>query len=138
MATNALELFAEARNTYGFTGTLSDVQAALAAVYRVALEQAERARYRIEIWDEVSPLAGQPPEYWRQRGDWPEGGKVYCIYVDGALRIVQPHDPMSAGYVPMDEATALARAEAYVNAIVEQVVDQRVKEQVLLALLTQS
>lgn len=137
MAINALELFAEARNVYGFTGTLADVQAALAAVNRTALEEAERARYRIEIWDEVSPLAGQPPEYWRQRGDWPEGGKVYCIYVDGGLRIVQPHDPTSAGYVPMDEATAIARAEAYVASLVEQVVDQKVKEQVLMNLLTQ-
>lgn len=136
MAINALELFAEARNVYGFTGTLADVQEALAAVDRVALKQAERARYRIEIWDEVSPLAGQPPEYWRNRGDWPEGGKVYLIYVDGNLRIVQPHDPLSAGFVPMDEATALARAEEYVNNLVEQVVDQQVKEQVLLQLLS--
>lgn len=136
MAINALQLFAEARNVYGFTGTLSDVQNALAAVNCTALEDAERARYRIEIWDEVSPLAGQPPEYWRQRGDWPEGGKVYCIYVDGALRIVQPHDPMSAGYVPMDEQTALAHAEAYVSALVEQAVDEQVKEQVLINLLT--
>lgn len=134
---NALQLFAEARNTYGFTGTLSDVQNALAAVDRAVLEQAERARYRIEIWDEVSPLAGQPPEYWRQRGDWPEGGRVYCIYVDGNLRIVQPHDPMSAGHVPMDETTALARAEEYVAALVEQAVDEKVKEQVLINLLTQ-
>lgn len=136
MAINALELFAEARNVYGFTGTLADVQAALAAVDRTALEEAERARYRIEIWDEVSPLAGQPPEYWRNRGDWPEGGKVYLIYVDGALWIVQPHDPKSAGFVPMDEATAIARAEEYVNSLVEQVVDRQVKEQVLLQLLS--
>lgn len=136
MAINALQLFAEARNTYGFTGTLTDVQAALAAVERTALEQVERARYRIEIWDEVSPLAGQPPEYWRNRGDWPEGGKVYLIYVDGALRIVQPHDPKSAGFVPMDEVTALARAEEYVAALVEQVVNEKVKEQVLLQLLS--
>jgi hypothetical protein len=138
MAINALSLFAEARNTYGFTGSLADVQNALAAVDRAALEQAERARYRIEIWDEVSPLAGQPPEYWRQRGDWPEGGKVYCIYVDGALRIVQPHDPEQAGHVPMDEATALARAQAYVSHLVEQAIDEKVKEQVLTALLSQS
>lgn len=137
MTINALSLFAEARNTYGFTGTLSDVQNALAAVDRTPLEQAERARYRIEIWDEVSPLAGQPPEYWRQRGDWPEGGKVYCIYVDGNLRIVQPHDPEQAGHVPMDEQTAMARAEAYVSALVEQAVDEKVKEQVLINLLTQ-
>jgi len=133
---NALQLFSEARNTYGYTGTLADVQAALAAVDRTPLEQAERARYRIEIWDEESNLAGQPPSYWRERGDWPEGGKVYCIYVDGALRIVQPHDPNSAGFVPMDEQTALARAEAYVSAAVEQAVDEKVKEQVLLALLS--
>jgi len=133
---NDLQLFAEARNTYGFTGTLGDVQAALATVDRTSLEQAERARYRIEIWDEQSDLAGKPPSYWKERGDWPEGGKVYCIYVDGALRIVQPHDPNSAGFVPMDEATALARAEVYVAAMVEQAVDEKVKEQVLLALLS--
>ncbi|WP_374711545.1 hypothetical protein [Symbiobacterium terraclitae] len=137
MAINALQLFAEARNTYGFTGTLADVQAALAAVDSTVLEQAERARYRIEIWDEVSPLAGQPPEYWRQRGDWPEGGKVYLIYVDDNLRIVQPHDPEQAGFVPMDEAAALARAQTYVSHLVEQAVDEKVKEQVLINLLTQ-
>lgn len=136
MAINVLSLFAEARNVYGFTGTLADVQAALASVDRAALEEAEKARYKIEIWDERSPLAGQPPEYWRQRGDWPEGGKVYLIYVDGNLRIVQPHDPEQAGFVPMDEATARARAEAYVASLVEQAVDEKVKEAVLMRLLS--
>lgn len=133
---NALTLFAEARNTYGFTGTLADVQAALAAVDRTSLEDAERSKYEVRIWDEVSPLAGQPPEYWRNRGDWPEGGKVYCIYINDALQIVQPHDPKSAGFVPMDEATALARAQEIVDQRVEEVVDQIVKEQVLLQLLS--
>lgn len=140
MAITALQLFAEARNVYGYTGTLADVQAAMAAVDRAALEQAERARYHYVIWDEVSPIGGHPANYWREiwarNGEWPEGGKVFLLYIDGHLRLVQPHDPLSSGHVPMDEETARARAQAYIDALVEQAVDQQVKEQVLVTLLS--
>lgn len=129
-----IKLLQEARNL-GSQATLADVQAAIGAVDGAPIEAAERARYQVEIWNEESPLAGQPPSYWRSRGDWPIGGKVYCIRVDGHLAYVQPHDPQSAGFIPMDEQTALARAEAAVAARVEEAVDALVKEQVLLQLL---
>lgn len=138
MALNALSLFNEVRNIYGFNGTLADVQEALASVDRTPYEIAERNRYRIQIWDEVTPLNGLSPEFLRQHWghEWPEGGKVYLIYVDGALRIIQYFDPNHSGFVPMDEQTALARAQEYVDARVEEAVDAAVKEQVLIKLLT--
>ena len=138
MAINALALFLEARNLYGYAGTLADVQAALSAVDRSPLEAAERAKYFITIWDEVSDLAGQSPEYWRNRGDWPydKGGKFFLIYMNGLLQIVQPHDPDASGHSPMTEEVALARAEAMVSAQVTGIVDAMVKERVLIQLLS--
>lgn len=134
---NPLSLFSEARNTYGYTGTLVDAQTAVASVDRQPLEAAETARYRIEVWDEVSPLAGKTPEWWRtNRSDWPLGGKVYLIYVDGNLQTVQPHNPLSAGFMPMTEVEALILANRMVAVRVEEAVDAQVKERALLSLLS--
>lgn len=139
MALDPLALFNEARNTYGFAGTLQQVMDAISAVDRTSFEEAERARYRIEIWDEQTPINGLSPEFLRQHwgNTWPPGGKVYMIYIDGHLRIVQYFDPdASFGYVPMDEATALARAQKFVDKQVEEAVDAKVKAQVLMTLLS--
>jgi hypothetical protein len=129
-----IELLKEARSL-GSNATLARVQQVLASIDRTALEQAERARYRVEIWDEVSPLAGQPPEYWRNRGDWPAGGKVFLVYVDDRLVLVQPHDPEQAGLIPMDLPTAQARANALIARWVEQAVDAEVRRRALMQLL---
>lgn len=139
MALDPLALFNEARNVYGFTGTLQQVMDAISAVDRTPFEEAERARYRIEIWDEQTPINGLSPEFLRQHwgNTWPAGGKVYMIYIDGNLRIVQYFDPdASFGYVPMDEQTALIRAQAFVDSRVEEAVDAKVKAQVLMTLLS--
>lgn len=133
-----LAVLREARNL-GSTATLADVNQVLAQIDRPSLEAQERARYKIEIWDEVSPLGGQPAEFWhrhlKERGDWPEGGKVYCIYIDSRLTYVQPHDPEQAGLVPMSEELARQRAEAHVNRLVEAAVDEQVMREALMKLL---
>lgn len=137
---DALALFAEARNVYGFTGTVSDVQTAVAAIDRKPFEAAESTRYRVEVWDEVSDLGGRPAEWWHanfaQRNDWPHGGKVFTVYVDGNLQTVQPHNPFSAGFVPMTQAQAEAIGSQIVAARVEDAVDTKVKSQVLVVLLS--
>ncbi|MBX6770891.1 MAG: hypothetical protein IRY83_04145 [Chloroflexi bacterium] len=131
---NALDLLQQAR-ALGANVTLQQVQQAIAAIDRATLEATERARYQVAIWDETSPLAGQPPEYWRSRGDWPQGGTVVLVYCDGNLLYVQPHDPDSAGIVPMDQTTATARANAIVDRLVTMAVDEQVRRQALIALL---
>lgn len=129
-----LDVLAQARQL-GANVTLAQVQQAIAAVDRAALTVTEQARYTVTIWDETSPLGGQPPSYWRERGDWPEGGKVVLVYRDGALLFVQPHDPDQAGIVAMDAPTATAKGQAIVSRLVEAAVDEQVRRQVLTTLL---
>lgn len=131
---DALDLLQQAR-ALGANVTLTQVEQAVAAVNRAALEATEQARYRVALWDETSPLAGQPVEYWRNRGDWPAGGKVVLIYRDNDLLYVQPHDPDQAGIVPMDVQTAQAKGSAIVSRLVEAAVDEQIRRQVLTTLL---
>jgi len=139
MALSALQVFAEARNVYGFSGTLEQVVTELDKIDRKPYEDAERARYRYEIWDEVSPIGGIPAQKWREQwaknGEWPAGGKVLLLYVDGNLQLVQPHKPFSAGHVPMTEEEVHEIATQLIDQAVEAVVDAKVKEQVLYNLL---
>lgn len=134
MAVDPLVILEKAK-ALGSTATLAQVQSALASISRTALENAEKARYRVEVWDEVSSLGGQPPEYWRARGDWPQGGKMYLMYRDNQLRMVQPHDPDQAGHVAMRAATVMATATAHMGRQVERDVDAEVIRQVLLQVL---
>ena len=131
---DSLSVLKEARSL-GSVATLTQVQTAMATIDRTPLTTTESARYRTEIWDEISPLGGQPPEYWRQRGDWPQGGKVYLVYRDSQLLYVQPHDPDQAGHAAMSDTSALASAAAHQARLVEQSVDAEVMRQVLLQVL---
>lgn len=124
----------------GANRTLADVEAVLAQIDIEGLQAQERARYRVDVWDKQSPLNGIAPDRILERIP-PEcrHGAVYLIYVDGNLTLIQPHDPDQAGFVPMDEATALAKANAVVDRLVEQAVDEKVRREAvrrILALLT--
>lgn len=73
---------------------------ALAATDRAPLEAAERARYRVEVWDGTgNPPIGQP-DRWVHGLDGPSkhaqrsfeaGGVVYFIFRDGGLMCWQPY-----------------------------------------------
>lgn len=136
---DAVELFAEARNKYGYQGTFSDVQRALESVDRAQIEEEEARHFAFEIWDETTQIAGMTPEEFRQHvgRELPAGGKVYFILFDGHRRIIQTHDPEELGYIAMDEDTARARASKVVSTLVERAVDARVQQQVLAQLLTE-
>ncbi|HEY3363967.1 MAG TPA: hypothetical protein VGK74_02790 [Symbiobacteriaceae bacterium] len=129
-----MQIYERARSL-GSVATLAQVQTVLSGIDRAAKEATELGRYQAEIWDQVSPLAGQPPEYWLQRGDLPAGGEVFCIRVDGMLQIVQPHDPNQSGLMAMDTATAQQRAEEHIAQMIAAVVDQEVLNAALLQLL---
>jgi len=133
-----IDVLREAREL-GSTKTLADVDAALESVDYDALRAQEKQRYRIELWDKVSPINGVAPEQILERVPrHPDGsyGEVYLIYVDGNLVYLQPHDPKQAGLVPMDAALAQQRAQEIVDQLVEQAVDQQVRREVLRQLLT--
>lgn len=119
----------------GSQATLADVQAAIAAVDRAPLEANHGARYQVEIWDGESPLCGQPPEYWRARGDWPEGGVVFVLQEHGRPVVVQPHDPETGGLMPMTEEVAEQRGQAMIARKVAEAVDAEVERTVLLQLV---
>lgn len=132
-----IQLLAEVRSL-GANKTLADVEAALAQYDYKALKTQERTRYRVEIWNETDPINGIAPDVILQ--DVPkhpngEYGKVYLIYIDGNLVYLQKHDPEQVGFVPMDEATALEKANKIVDVLVEQAVDARVRQEVLRQLL---
>jgi len=127
-----LDVFKEARN-YGSTATLAQVETVLNSVDRSAFEAFERNRYRIEIWDKVNPVNNIPVS--SIENGVPTGGEVYFIYIDGNLVIIQKHDPDQSGFVPMTVYTATAKAQAQIDKMVEQTVDQKVMDECLMQLL---
>lgn len=132
-----LELLKEAREL-GSTRTLADVETELAKYDYPTLRAQESTRYRVEIWDGVSPINGVPAATIMERVPrHPDGtpGSVYLIYVDGNLVYLQPHDPEQAGLVPMTPEVALQKAQKIVDQLVEQAVDERVRREVLRQLL---
>jgi hypothetical protein len=77
-----------------------------------------KQRYRVELWDRVTPVNGVPAaEILAARQDIPDGGVVYLIYRDDQVLYFQPHAPGQAGIVPMTDADALQYAEAQVLAL---------------------
>jgi hypothetical protein len=98
-----------------------------------ALREAERVNYRIELYDKASPINGVPAEIILK--DAPAGGEVYLIYMHNRLVYLQTHDPEEIGFVAMTEERALEAAGTIVDELVEQVVDARVRQEVLGALL---
>lgn len=65
-----------------------------------------------EIWDRKSAINGVKAEDILKRNDIPEGGAIYLVKdSSGRVIIFQPHEPKTAGFVPMDEKTAIGYAE---------------------------
>lgn len=126
MALDTLKLLEKVRSLGGSTVTHAQVKTELAKIDRNAVEAEEAARLRVEVWDKQTPLGGQPPEYWFNRGDLPPGGEVILLYEDGNLTTVQPHDPDSAGYMPMTAQQALEKGRGLAGRLVQGRVDERV------------
>ncbi len=129
---DSIQLLSEARNL-GSTKTLADVDALLATYDYPTLREQEKTRFRVEIWDKKTPINGVAPE--QILTDTPAGGEVYLIYIDGNLVYLQKHDPDQIGFVAMDANTALAKANAFVDRLVEDAIDARVRNEVLRKLL---
>ncbi len=129
---NSLDILKEAREL-GSTKTLADVDVLLAGYDYPVLREAEWANYRIELYDKQSPINGVSAEQVLR--DMPVGGEVYLIYINDRLVYLQTHDPEEIGFVAMTADRALEAANAIVDSLVEQVVDARVREEVLRMLL---
>lgn len=122
-------------NRIGVNKTLTEIDAALAQVDQQAIFDQERSRFRIEIWDKVTPINGVPAEKIIAREDVPDDGEIYLLYVDGQLRYLQPHDPFQAGIVPMTKENVLEIANRHVDQLAWQVADEKIFEAVLEKLL---
>jgi hypothetical protein len=129
---NSLDVLREAREL-GSAATLADVEAEIAAYDYPTLRQAERANYRIELYDKQSPINGVPAEEILK--DAPAGGEVYLVYINDRLVYLQTHDPEEIGFVAMTAARAMEAANTIVDGHIEQVIDARVREEVLRQLL---
>lgn len=130
---DSIQILSEARQL-GSTKTLADVDALLATYNYPTLRTQEKANYRVEIWDKVTPINGIDPQVIL--ADVPASGEVYLIYINGNLVFLQKHDPEQVGYVAMDATTAMAKANKIVDQLVEQAVDARVRQEVLRSMLT--
>lgn len=119
----------------GVNKTLTEIDVALAQIDQQVIFNQERARFRIEMWDKVSPINGVPAEKILAREDVPANGEVYLAYLDGRLTYLQPHDPFQAGIVPMTPDTVLQIANRHIDQMATQFADQKVVESVLAKLL---
>lgn len=140
---NSLAIYKAAR-ALGSTKTMAEVEATLAGIDRVGKENAHKARFRVEVWDKVSPINGVPAEYFlgvpteqypEPRKDLPPGGEMFLVYVDGNLQYIQPHDPDQAGFVPMTSTQAADKGQSMVGRMVEAQVDAEVLQDALMQLL---
>ena len=122
-------------NQMGVSKTLTEIDTALSQVDQQAVFTQERNRFRIEIWDKVTPINGVPAEKIIARDDVPDDGEVYLIYVDGQLRFLQPHDPFQAGIVPMTKDTVEQIANQHIDQLAWQVADEKIFNMVLEKLL---
>jgi hypothetical protein len=122
-------------NEMGISKTLSEIEEVLSTIDQNAIFNEQRKRFRIEVWDRQSPINGVPAEKIIARDDVPDKGEVYLIYVDGALRFLQPHDPFQAGIVPLTPENVMTIANQHVDQLAWQAADEKVFEQVLEKLL---
>lgn len=128
-----LKILKEARDL-GSTKTLADIQTLVATYNYDTLVQQEKARYRAELWDKISPINGISPEKILE--DAPTNGEIYLIYVDDRLIFLQKHDPEQIGFAAMSSERALEVANKTINRMVEEKVDEIAKKDILLQLLS--
>jgi len=122
-------------NEMGVNKTLAEIDAALAQVDQQAIFNQERSRFRVEVWDKVTPINGMPAEKILAREDVPDDGEIYLLYVDGVLRFLQPHNPFQAGIVPMTAENVMQVANQHVDQLAWQAADEKIFELVLEKLL---
>jgi len=122
-------------NEMGVNKTLTEIDAALAQIDQQAIFEQERTRFKVEVWDKVTPINGVPAEKIIAREDVPDDGEIYLLYVDGQLRYLQPHNPFQAGIVPVTKDNVLQIANQHVDQLAWQAVDEKIFEMVLEKLL---
>jgi len=122
-------------NEMGVNKTLAEIDAALAQVDQQAIFNQERSRFRVEVWDKVTPINGIPAEKILAREDVPDDGEIYLLYVDGVLRFLQPHHPFQAGIVPMTAENVMQVANQHVDQLAWQAADEKIFEMVLEKLM---
>lgn len=124
-------------NALGVNKTLSEIDSVLCSIDQSAILSQERSRIEIQTWDKMSPINGVPAQKILERGDAPDGGEIYLLYIDGRLRYIQPHDPFQSGLVALTTETVNSIAEAHANEIATSMADEKVFEMVLEQLLVQ-
>lgn len=122
-------------NELSVNKTLTEINAALAQVDQQAIFNQERNRFKIEVWDKVTPINGVPAEKIIAREDILDNGEIYLLYVDGQLRYLQPHDPFQAGIVPMTAENVVQIANQHADQLAWQATDEKIFEMVLEKLL---
>ena len=122
-------------NQMGVNKTLAEVEIALSQIDQQAVFNQERARFKVEVWDKVTPINGVPAEKIIAREDVPNDGEIYLLYVDDQLRFFQPHNPFQAGLVPMTRDNVLQIANQHADQLAWQAADEKTFEMVLEKLL---
>lgn len=131
---NALQIFGEAKNTYGSTKTYTKCQEYVNAFDWVGYRTSIREQYVLALWDKVSPINGITPE--QILTDVPSGGEVVLIFVNGKLNIMQKHDPSQSGFVAMDAELATEIGNSIIDNLIETKVDEIARETVLVQMIS--
>jgi len=122
-------------NEMGVNKTLVEVETALSQIDQQVIFEQERGCFVVEVWDKVTPINGIPAEKIVAREDVPANGEIYLLYVNGALRFFQPHNPFQAGIVPMNTENVMQIANQHADQLAWQVADEKIFEMVLEKLL---
>lgn len=109
----------------------AELDAALGRIDQQAIEDEERARWTIEIWDRKSPINGVPAETFFERHVVPEDGDVYVMRRDDGCTVFQPHEPHVSGFVPIPKGKGQERAEQERNRMAASWARQRVYQAAL-------
>lgn len=118
-------------NELGVNKSLTEIETVLTQIDQQAIFEQERSRFKIEVWDKISPINGVPAEKIIARDDVPDDGEIYLIYVDGRLLFLQPHDPFQAGIVAMTTENVMQIANQHVDQLAWQAADEKIFEMVL-------
>jgi len=118
-------------NDMGISKTLSEVETALSEVDTESIFNTERAKYKIEVWDKVSPINGISASKVLERADISEGNEIYLIYINNQLVYLQPHDPFQAGLVPLTSENVLDIANQHIDQLAWQAANEKIFETVL-------
>ena len=118
-------------NDMGISKTLREVETALSEVDTESIFNTERAKYKIEVWDKVSPINGISASKVLERADISEGNEIYLIYINNQLVYLQPHDPFQAGLVPLTSENVLDIANRHIDQLAWQAANEKIFETVL-------